>query len=140
MRTLAFAYKIIRSISFSENLGYLQNGWSGLLLIHYMFFLEATLFSTQPQCCLTFSCIELQMLLRCCLIHVTIILLRQILYLVYFCSCLGTGLCISFLCDLLYIFSLIFIGINHTASLKQMQSFFVDFLKYLLLFLNDNVD
>ena len=26
-------------------------------------------FSTQPRCCLTFSGIELQMLLRCCLIH-----------------------------------------------------------------------
>ena len=30
------------------------------------------LFSTQPQCCLTFRGIELQMLLRCYLIHITI--------------------------------------------------------------------
>ena len=30
-------------------------------------------FSTQPQCCLTFFWIELQMLLRCWLIHITII-------------------------------------------------------------------
>ena len=40
-------------------------------------------FSTQPQCSLTFSWIEFQMLLRCCLIRIAIIVLRHILYLVY---------------------------------------------------------
>ena len=37
-------------------------------------------FSTYPQCCFTFSWIELQMLLRCCLIHITIIILRQFIF------------------------------------------------------------
>ena len=48
------------------------------------FFIQATFFSTQLQCCLTFSSTELQMLFRCCLIHMTINILRHILYLVYF--------------------------------------------------------
>ena len=35
------------------------------------FFYKQSLFSTQPQCCLTFSWIKLKMLLRCCLIHIS---------------------------------------------------------------------
>ena len=38
-------------------------------------------FITQPQCCLTFLWNELQMSLRCCLVHISIIILRQFLYL-----------------------------------------------------------
>ena len=80
------------------------------------------------------------MLLRCCLIHKTIILLKHILYLVYLCSCLGVGLLMSYLCDLFLIFSLIFIFINHITALKQTHLAFVQFLKYLLLSLDDKVD
>ena len=36
--------------------------------------------STQPQCCLTFSWIDLQMLLSCCLIHISIIILRYLIF------------------------------------------------------------
>ena len=44
-------------------------------------------------------------------------------------------------CDLIFIFSLIFIAINYITSLKQMHLLFAYyFLKYLLLFLDDNVD
>ena len=96
--------------------------------------------STKPQCCLTFLRIELQMLLRYCLIHITIIILRKILYLIYLCPCLGLGLLMLYLCDLFLIFSLIFIFINNITSLKQTHLAFVQFLKYLLLFLDDNVD
>ena len=46
----------------------------------------------------------------------------------------------SYLCILFFIFSLIFIVINHVISLKQKHFFFVHFLEYLLLFLDDNVD
>ena len=49
------------------------------------------IFISQPQSCWNFSWIELQMLLRCCLIHITIIILRHILYLVFLCLCLGLG-------------------------------------------------
>ena len=48
----------------------------------HSFFYKQRLFSTHPHCCLTFSWIELQMLLRCCLKHITIVILRHILYLV----------------------------------------------------------
>ena len=55
----------------------------------YTLFLDVSnvFFSTQPQYCLTFSWIELQMLLRRCLTHRTIIILRHILHLVYLCTC-----------------------------------------------------
>ena len=80
------------------------------------------------------------MLLRCCLIHVAIILLKDILYLVHLCSCLGQALCMSHLCDLIFIYSLIFVDINHITSFKQTYLFFVHFLDYPLLVLDDNVD
>ena len=38
---------------------------------------------------LNFSWIELQVLLSCCFIHISIIILRHILYLVYLCPCQG---------------------------------------------------
>ena len=80
------------------------------------------------------------MLLRCCLICRIIIIQRHILYLLYLCKCLGLGLFILYLCDLLFIFSLIFIAITHITSPKETHFFFVHFLEYLLLFLDDNVD
>ena len=82
------------------------------------------------------------MLLRCCLIHLAINILRHILYIVCLCSGLGLGRFISYLCDLLFIFSLIFIVINHITSFKQMYLFFVHFLEYFILFLDedDNTD
>ena len=46
----------------------------------------------------------------------------------------------SYLCDLLFIFSLIFIVINHITSFRQTHLFFVHFLEYILLFLDDNMD
>ena len=61
------------------------------------FFHKQRFFSTQSQCCLTFSWIELQVLLWCCLIHITIIILRHILYLVYLCPCLRLGLFMPYL-------------------------------------------
>ena len=86
---------------------------------------EQRVFPTQPQCCLNFSWIELHMLLRCCLIYITIIIQRHILYLVYLCPFLGLGLFMLYLYDLFFIFSLIFIAINHKTSFKQMYLFFV---------------
>ena len=46
----------------------------------------------------------------------------------------------SYLCDLFFIFSLIFTAINHISTFKQRYSFFVHFLECLLLFLNDDVN
>ena len=66
-------------------------------------------FSTQPQGCLTFSWIELQMLLRYCLIHIIIMILRHFLYLLCLFPCLDIRLFMSYLCDLFFIFIFIFI-------------------------------
>ena len=46
----------------------------------------------------------------------------------------------SYLCDLFFMFSLIFIVFNHITSLKQTHLFLERFLEYLVLFLDDNVD
>ena len=77
------------------------------------FFYKQRFFSTQSQCCFTFSWIQLQMLLSCCLIHKSIIILRHFLYLLSLCPCLKLSLFLSYLCDLFFIFIFIFITINH---------------------------
>ena len=80
------------------------------------------------------------MLFRCCLIQITIIVLRQIFYLVYLHPCLGLDLFMSCLGILFFTFSLIFVVINHVTSSKQMYLFSCPFLENLVLFLSDNVD
>ena len=67
------------------------------------FLYKKRFFSNQPQCCFTFTWIELQMLLRSCLIHINIIT-RQFLYYLYLCPCLDLGLFMSYLSDLFFIF------------------------------------
>ena len=81
------------------------------------FFYEQRFFSTQPQCCLTFSWIELQMLLRCCLIHTIIVIMRHFLHLLHLCRCLGLDLFVPSLCDLFLISIFIFIMINRIILL-----------------------
>ena len=56
------------------------------------------------------------------------------------CPFLGLGIFSSYLCDLYFIFSLIFMIINHITSLKWTHLFFVHLLEYLLLLLDDNVN
>ena len=63
---------------------------------------RAMLFSTQPPCCLTFSWTELQMLLRCCIIQISIIIVRHFLYLLYLCSFLDLS---PFICIYVIYFS-----------------------------------
>ena len=95
----------------------------------YTRFLKATLFFDSASALLN-SCIDQVF----CLIFTTIIILRLILYLVYLCPFLDLGLFKSYLCNIFFIFTLIFIAINRITSY-----IFVHFLEYLLLFLNDNV-
>ena len=45
----------------------------------------------------------------------------------------------SYLCDLFFIFSVVFIFIYHKISLKETHLFFAHILEYLLLFLDENV-
>ena len=70
----------------------------------------------------------------CCLMHVTIIILKHILNLGYLGPCLALGLFMSYFCDLFFIFSLIFITINNITSWKEINLFFLP------TFLDDNVD
>ena len=67
------------------------------------FFYKQRFFSTQLHCCLTFSWIELQMLLTCCLIHISIITTRHFLCLLHLCPCLDVGLFMSYLRELFFI-------------------------------------
>ena len=89
----------------------------------HVFFYKQRFFSTQPQCCLTFSWIELQNWLKCCLIHINIIILRHF-YLLYLCPCLDLGLWMLYLCDLFFIFPFIFIMSNRIISWIQTHLFF----------------
>ena len=67
-------------------------------------------------------------------------MLRHILYLVYLSPCVGLSLFMLYLYDLVFIFHLIVIVINHIIALKHVDFFFTWFLEYLLLFLDNNVD
>ena len=78
------------------------------------------------------------MLLRCCLIHRSIITLRRILYLLYLYPCLDLSLFMLYLCDLLFIFIFIFIMINPISLMNT--DIYLYFSKYILLFLDDNAD
>ena len=82
---------------------------------------------------------------KCCAVHIIIIILRTHFTFSIFMFMLGLDPFMSYLCDFLFIFSLIFIVIifiviNHINSFKQGYLFFVHFLEYLLLFLDDNVE
>ena len=108
------------------------------------FFNKQRFFSTQPYCYLTLLWLGLLMLLSCCLIYITIIILRRIFYLVYLCPCPGPRsvyvislwsifyLQPNFQCHLLY-------NVIKAVALVLCTFFRVSPLEYLL-FLIDNVD
>ena len=70
------------AVSFQVLLQYKELVWLNIDI--HAFFISNAFFSTQPQCCLTFSWIELQMLLRYCLIRKSIIT-RKHIYIYYIC-------------------------------------------------------
>ena len=107
-------------------------GWA-ILTINDFFKINA--FS---QCCLTFSSNASNDLLQMLLnnhYYAAIFFLFSIFF-----PCLSLGLFKSYICDLLLIFTIVFIVINHIMSLKQTHWFFLEVLEYLLLFLDDNMD
>ena len=79
------------------------------------------------------------MLLRCCLMYITIIILIHILCLVYLFPHPDLGQVISNLFDLFFISSFIFSLINYITSLMERHLFFVQFLECLPLISVDNV-
>ena len=98
----------------------------------YTLFFISNAFLTQPQCCLSFPWIELQVLLRCCLIRISIIILRHFLYLLYLWPCLDLGLFMLYLCDLFVVFIFILIMINRMNT--DTFVFLLMFLEYFLIF------
>ena len=81
------------------------------LPIYTLFFIRNAFFNS-ASVLLNFPWIDLQMLLRCCLIHLSIIILWQFLYLLYLYISLDLRLFMSYLCALFFIFIFIFIMIN----------------------------
>ena len=57
--------------------------WKATIISHTRAFCKQRVFSTQPHCCVTFTLIELQILLRCFLIHISIIIPRNILFTIF---------------------------------------------------------
>ena len=92
-------------------------------------FYKQRVFSAQPQCWLTFSWTELQMLLRCCLIHISIIILRRFIYSLHLCLYLHLGLFMPYLRGSIFIFVFIFIMINCVISWVQTCLYFCLFLR-----------
>ena len=71
-------------------------------------------------------------LFKCCLIYITIIILRQIFIFSTFVSMpRPTSVYVVSICDLFFIYSLIFFFINRIPSLKQPYLFFVCFVECL---------
>ena len=80
-------------------------------------FYKQGFFLTQSQCCLTFSWVEFQMLLRCCLIHNHHRTLTRFM-ISLLCPCLGLRLFMSYICDVIYFsFSASFSIINYIILL-----------------------
>ena len=66
-------------------------------------------------------------------------MLSYVLYLVYLYPRLGLDLFMSYLCNLFFIFSLIFIFINDITLYKKTHLLYVHFSDDLLIFLDDIV-
>ena len=98
------------------------------------FFYKQCFFSTHPQCCLAFSWIELQMLLRCWLIHLTNI--KHFIFSIFASMSRPSSIYVVYMWSIFYFlasFSLLLI-----TSLKRRTCFLYILLDYLLLFL-DNI-
>ena len=87
------------------------------------FFYKQRFFSAQHQRCLTFSWIQVQMLLSCCLIHISIIIVRLFIFTKFVFMSRPRSIYLT-LCDLFFILIFIFIVINHIVSWIQTHLFF----------------
>ena len=94
------------------------------------FFYKQRVFSTQSHCCLAFSWIERQVLLRGCLIHMRIIILRDFSYLLCLCPCLDLGLFMTYPCDYFFIFIFIFLIFRKISWAQTHLLFYLFFRIY----------
>ena len=108
----------------------ITQGSSELLFLNFVtifvntcFFYKQHFFSTQPQCCLTFSWFGFQVLLRCCLVHISIIIISRPIFTIVSMS----------RCRSIYVVSMwsffIFIIINCIISWIQIHLFFCLFYR-----------
>ena len=89
------------------------------IYIYILYIISNAFFSIQPQCC--FDWLELQMLLRCCLINISITILRHCIF------TLTVSLFRSrftYVVSIWSIFIFIFIIINSTILWRQTHLFF----------------
>ena len=85
------------------------------LILWYKLFYKQRLFSTQPQCWLTFYWTESEMLLKCCLLHRGIALRRHTIFYIFVSMSTYWSIYALFkICFLIITF--IFIKINHIIS------------------------
>ena len=112
--------------------------WTQLKLMQIrsntLFFYRQRFFSTQHQCCLAFSWIELQMLLRFCLIDIAIIILRHILYLLFMSMPRPRSIHVVSMWSIFHFQSHFHC---HYSSFKQTCLFFVHILECLPLLLDN---
>ena len=100
------------------------------------FFHKQRFFSIQPQYCLTCSWIELQMFLRCCLMHKT----RLFIFTIFGPVSRPRSTYVVSMWSYFHFFAFIFIMINRTVSWIQTHLFYCLLLEYVLLFLDDDMD
>ena len=103
---------------FSQNFNFPNSKYT---LFHKQYF-----YSAKPQCCWTFSWIKPKMLLRCCLIYITIIVLRHFMFRIFASMSRPRSISVASMWPIFY-FNLTFIAINHITSIKQTHLFFVFF-------------
>ena len=108
-----------------------------MFLYYTLFFYKQHFFSTKSQCSLTFSWIELQMLLRCCLKDTSIIILRLFIFTIFVPVSRPR-----------YIYSISMSSVSFSSSFSlwlwlyeyRHICFFAYFLEYVPLFLENNMD
>ena len=94
-------------------------------------FYKQGFFLTQSQCCLTFSWVEFQMLLRCCLIHNHHRTLTRLMISLFVSMSRPTSLYVVYMwCDLFFIFSLIFHNQLYNSIITDTLVFTHFFLEY----------
>ena len=90
------------------------SGWQYRMWLNFIFI--SFLYKYIAQCQNVQNALIVAYILLSCLIHISIIIVRHFLYLLYSCLCLNLSLFMSYLCDLFFIFIIIFIRINHIIS------------------------
>ena len=86
-----------------------------------LLFYKQRFLSTQPQCCLTCTWFELRMLLRCYLIHKSI--LRHFFYLLYLSPYLDLGVFLPYFCDIFFISIFIQTDLNRSCLVYMFFAF-----------------